>query len=624
MFGICFGESEAKSPPLVDTVETVETEDALSPLSEGVDEPGETLEDKVNGVKLVLEIVGAMGLSKVKDCVGSLCAVKVGEKEVHRTAVINNDSSPIWTVKSKSLCLLEMNETDSVTIELLNHKRIGISPTIGSIKLDYGVLCKGTGERIEYGIQGTDMVMALRFRTASSLDVEYFNEAKALIVAGAETSTSGDVDFQHVKKRIVKKKSWNQGETKYKVQPGPDPDDPPKTEWMTKKEIQETAMKPSKHWAEVGTGTYGQVYLEVLGCDSLPNLDTDFLDGMTDCFVSIVFEDSMVRSNVIHDTLNPRWMPWSHRAFMFNIAHPSSILFLGVFDFDDMVGKGHDPISRLEIGLENFAQDTIYTLSYPLLQTGPFGEETKSTITVRLRVHWNDLSEVNMALSFVTPPRFFVNVKSEGSRKVLKYLTRGSVDMQEVSVQSVKSYVKELTNHWKSFCYLIDVIAGIILWRGRIKVKVSDGEAKSVWFPIHSMALFTAVLVGLGSPRFLPSIFLFAIAWALLFNNHHLASHPSPWHRAKSFTQFGVSDERVSISPGVGMEESKILLLLGEYKAERVMAFVYEFLMIGYELYNTYNKSIPVDISTVGSKENFLSAMYLNYLSYVHTLLRCK
>lgn len=90
MFGICFGESEAKSPPLVDTVETVETEDALSPLSEGVDEPGETLdeprnesektEDKVNGVKFALEIVGAMGLSKVIDCVGSLCAVKVGEK----------------------------------------------------------------------------------------------------------------------------------------------------------------------------------------------------------------------------------------------------------------------------------------------------------------------------------------------------------------------------------------------------------------------------------------------------------------------------------------------------------------------------------------------------------------
>ena len=70
----------------------------------------------------------------------------------------------------------------------------------------------------------------------------------------------------------------NNGEKRYRVQPFPDPDDPA-TEWMTKQEIKDTAMLPSKNWSEVGKGTYGSVYLELLGCDDLPNMD--LIDGVT-------------------------------------------------------------------------------------------------------------------------------------------------------------------------------------------------------------------------------------------------------------------------------------------------------------------------------------------------------
>lgn len=94
--------------------------------------------------------------------------------------------------------------------------------------------------------------------------------------------------------------------------------------------------------------------------------DMELVDGLTDAFVACVFEDNFVRTAVIHDSLNPRWMPWSHRAFEFHIQHPSSILMLGVFDYDDNPLESHDPIGRVVIVPTLFEKETMYTLKYPL------------------------------------------------------------------------------------------------------------------------------------------------------------------------------------------------------------------------------------------------------------------
>ena len=84
----------------------------------------------------------------------------------------------------------------------------------------------------------------------------------------------------------------------------------------------------------------------------------------TDPFVGIVFEDNMVRTDVIHDALDPRWMPWCTRAFCFNIHHPSSILLLGVFDYD--ATTEHDPVGRVVVNMANFQSNTSYLLHYAL------------------------------------------------------------------------------------------------------------------------------------------------------------------------------------------------------------------------------------------------------------------
>lgn len=93
----------------------------------------------------------------------------------------------------------------------------------------------------------------------------------------------------------------------------------------------------------------------------------------TDAFACLVFEDAIVMTDVIGDTLSPRWPTWSQRAFAFNIGHPSSTLQIGVFDFDpelsplQMVSRAaadvHDPVGRIQIHLSNFVPDTEYTLA---------------------------------------------------------------------------------------------------------------------------------------------------------------------------------------------------------------------------------------------------------------------
>jgi hypothetical protein len=135
--------------------------------------------------------------------------------------------------------------------------------------------------------------------------------------------------------------------SQHRVKPGPDPDRPEEeTKWLTKDEIEAEHLKPSTKWVEIGSGQAGRIYLEVLRCDSLPNLDKGTLIDKTDAYCSIIYEDAVANTDVINDELSPRWMPWSQRAFIFHVNHPSSQVLLGVFDYDtvtiDPIGKVHE------------------------------------------------------------------------------------------------------------------------------------------------------------------------------------------------------------------------------------------------------------------------------------------
>jgi hypothetical protein len=219
-----------------------------------------------------------------------------------------------------------------------------------------------------------------------------------------------------------------------------------------------------------------------------------------------------------------------------------------------------------------------------------------------------------------------INVETEKSWKILRYLTRGSIDMTQVTVQSVKLYVNELISYWGKYCYLLDVLVGVLLWRGRLHIT----KNLSIWFPIHSAVLFAAMAFAVECPQFLPSIFLYAIAYALLMNNYYLSSHPSPWSRVRSFgsiiatSRFGSSSSRLPIERETGVEEADTLRLLDEYKMHRVTGFLYEILNTSLKVYKVYSKNTPVDISTVAKSGSLFSQLYVDYLAYAHMMLRGK
>jgi hypothetical protein len=208
---------------------------------------------------------------------------------------------------------------------------------------------------------------------------------------------------------------------------------------MTEEQIDAEVMHDSQNWLDTGSGTLGRVYLEILDCDGLPNLDTGgFLGNKTDTFVCAIFEDTIVKTDVIDDSLAPRWLPWSNRAFIFHMMNSSSPLYIGVFDFDPGYDD-HDLIGRIAIDLCNMHKDTTYVLKYDIFPTAKLTDRVKQgTIRIRLRLEIDD--ERQMVLSALQPPpTVYVNVKTRKDWLLVRYTCQGKVDTDAYSMKVINS-----------------------------------------------------------------------------------------------------------------------------------------------------------------------------------------
>ncbi len=185
-----------------------------------------------------------------------------------------------------------------------------------------------------------------------------------------------------------------------------DPDRPEQaTKWMTEAELETESLKPSTKWIEAGSGELGKLFVEVLGCDGLPNMDAGTAGGgKTDAFACLVYEDSVMNTEVINDTLRPRWMPWTQRAFIFNVMHPSNDLMVGVLDYDSPAPMAaHDPIGRTEINITNMLPGTEYTVYYELFTSATVKKrKPKGSIKLRIRLELNN--ERKAVLAGLHPP----------------------------------------------------------------------------------------------------------------------------------------------------------------------------------------------------------------------------
>lgn len=175
--------------------------------------------------------------------------------------------------------------------------------------------------------------------------------------------------------------------------------------WMTSAELDTESLKPSTKWVEAGSGELGKLFVEVISCSGLPNMDyQETGTGKTDAFACLVYEDAIVNTEVISNTLNPRWMPWTQRAFIFNIMHPSSDLMVGVLDYDSPAPLAmHDRIGRTEIDVTNMRPGTEYIVYYDLYASSLVKKRNPKG-SIQLRVRLELCNERKALVAALTPP----------------------------------------------------------------------------------------------------------------------------------------------------------------------------------------------------------------------------
>lgn len=220
--------------------------------------------------------------------------------------------------------------------------------------------------------------------------------------------------------------------SQFRVKPTPDPLRVEETTWMTKENIDAESLKLSTNWIEVGNGDLGKLYVEVLGCDNLVMHNRPAISACTDinAFACLIFEDCIVNTDVINDDANPKWMPWSQRAFMFHVRHPSSQLMLGMFTLDEFITSAivdsGAPIGRVVIPLTNFCPSTKYTLQFPLYTESGSKELSSGTVTLRVRIEWEN--ERHALIKSLSPrSTIFVSVANKNEFTAAYYTAAGKV-----------------------------------------------------------------------------------------------------------------------------------------------------------------------------------------------------
>lgn len=530
-----------------------------SPASEALQpSPRQQHEQGTESIRLLIEIVSATNLPG-RFSMDPYVVVHLGDKLIHRTSVLVATKNPIWTIKTGSLCLLCVSPEDliehgswrAMKFSLLDFNSLAKDEIIGTVYFTVKELLESEGERKGYGVNlvedsdssSNEARLFLRIREATTDDVEFMKDLEKNF--GKDGVYSGEtlLPMRPPQSTLLKfqYKHGEESELLHRVRPFPDPEREEETKWLSSDDLYKESMLSSVNWTEVGSGDLGYLFVEILGCSDLPNMDRAILGRKTDAFASLVFEDSAVTTDVIGQCLNPRWMPWSRRAFVFNVENPNSDLFIGIFDHDpeppiDILAPSvvHDPIGRIEVQLSSFDANTVYTLAYPLY----FGDEIeehdkkeKGKVWIRVRKKWNDYKKAMLA-STRPAPITVVSMVRPIDYTVVRYTTVGPRDDTGFNIWKFTEYIAELQDYGYLLEHLHDFAFNTWLWRGHYPMKIFG---KKYLVPLHSLtAFFWGVTVSHDLNK-LPSFLLFCIGWVLLVCNEDINRNPSPWHKCPSY-----------------------------------------------------------------------------------------
>ena len=517
------------------------------------------------------------------------CTISYNNKIIHKTASIKNDNNPIYDINKKSIFLLKSSANDIITsngIKISVHDEVTDAPMnislpslnklyselIGEVLITPIDILKNCNEsRLEYKLaifnnKDNDKVfsrqpleqqkqsvsngnLAIRFRIATNHDIEFMNklnknEIKPPKLSPHLISDKTIPSFTNQMKslrNVLNPNNINESlNRKIRIKPGPDPKHKHTTTYMTKDDIKNTFMLPSTNWIETGSTkckskSLGRIYLEILQCNDIPNMDVGGAIGnLTDSFVCAIHEDTMLETDVIKDELEPIWMPWKRRAFIFNILHPLSSLYIAVFDHDLGV-MGHEGIGRVVLNMNNFYNNIEHVLTYKLYSNDILLErkdEALGSIAIRLRLEIdNEQKYLLTSYKIPDPPKFHVNVTNETSLSVIRYTIHGKYGTNDTfDLDVIKSYVWEFFYYKDMISYYIsDSLHSLIFWKGD-QVELFYG-----WkLPMHSAIAFIIATNLVENMHLVLPTFFFFIAWIMTSSRITSNKNPSPWCEYKS------------------------------------------------------------------------------------------
>lgn len=294
-------------------------------------------------VTLLGEIVCASNLVDCEDVARPFCEVMYRNQLIHRTTkATEGGSNPIWTISSRSLFLVK------TTPRLLAHYDMEVSISskrkdplnLATLKTCFhgkailkcdDIVSHCDEERFDVPLKDEDLskcgTVTLRFRLATPDDVRFVelvavdpellqkpNKANDIynsvvqqqfsmeeiddlplpvvrpvakfVTEKDETKMAGKSIVNALSSAFVAKSYYEGGKKMKLVKPGPDPKREKETVYMTPEQIQREVTMPSQEWVEAGSGDLGRIYLEILSCHGLPNVDVgEAMGNVTDPFV---------------------------------------------------------------------------------------------------------------------------------------------------------------------------------------------------------------------------------------------------------------------------------------------------------------------------------------------------
>jgi C2 domain len=551
-------------------------------------------------INLLVEIVSATDLP-IADVYSSDPYVLVRDSQIewHKTRVIQKSLNPVWCLSTGSLFLIKttlfnfFESSNTVDFIVKDYDTIGEDEILGRVIIPKTEMLSGTGERHDYeltahagkhGVQykGKKAYLALRFRLASEDDLAFMaefdkhNRNRAMIVSSINSYPIKDGVFAkdaflppqvHPNPPLKRNKrpTMDGRSTQYRVKPFPDPERPEKeTKWMTEREIEDMAMKPSRNWIEAGSGSVCKLYVEILGLNDIPNLDFSVTGrDKSDPFVTIAYEDVVVNTDVINDCLSPRWLPWTQRAFILNTMHPSSQLMIGVFDHDQGVSgqTNHDKIGRCVLNLTNARPNTVYTLKCHLYDTDEPDRKVRGTILIRARMETTDQRKA-LLHAFQLHTEYSVSFKKRPDYKCAYYALTNDTAHQTLSLTTITKYATELQGYAGILDEVVDAMLTVFLWRGHYPVPIRFPFCRPciVKLPLHSITAFVWGMVLAHDFEMIFSFLCFWVAWVLLATMGHRQTHPSPWKQPRSYWEllcvliFNASPPAQTIEPNHNIE----------------------------------------------------------------------